>query len=219
MVKNVNNQIFGPKAIEVMSIPNLLQPLEQVITWDKAFNSEEILDIISLGEMAEFQQGVIGATKEDIDDGNSPFRHVPEVRNSDVSWILPSEQSEWLYRRMQNLCAKVNSDKFQFDLEKFEVFQYGKYKEGQFYNWHIDAGPNLMVHRKLSLMVALTPPEEYEGGEICINTNGNQDEPLILKMEPGSVIVIPSWVPHVVKPITKGERVSLVAWVTGPKFR
>lgn len=212
-------QNFGIKGQEALAIPNILQPLEPAITWEKAFNNEEILDIISLGEMAEFQQGVIGVNQGDIDSGNSPHRLAPEVRNSDVSWILPSEQSEWLYKRMQNLCAKVNLDKFQFDLEKFEVFQYGKYKEGQFYNWHTDSGPTLPMHRKLSLMVALTPPDEYDGGEICINTNGNQDEPLVLKMEPGSVIVIPSWVPHVVKPVTRGERVSLVAWATGPKFR
>lgn len=216
---NVNMQNFGIKGQEALAIPNILQPLEPAITWEKAFNNEEILDIISLGEMAEFQQGVIGVNQGDIDSGNSPHRLAPEVRNSDVSWILPSEQSEWLYKRMQNLCAKVNLDKFQFDLEKFEVFQYGKYKEGQFYNWHTDSGPTLPMHRKLSLMVALTPPDEYDGGEICINTNGNQDEPLVLKMEPGSVIVIPSWVPHVVKPVTRGERVSLVAWATGPKFR
>ena len=216
---NVNMQNFGIKGQQAMAIPNILQPLEPAITWEKAFNNEEILDIISLGEMAEFQQGVIGVNQGDIDSGNSPHRLAPEVRNSDVSWILPSEQSEWLYYRMQNLCAKVNLDKFQFDLEKFEVFQYGKYKEGQFYNWHTDSGPTLPLHRKLSLMVALTPPDEYDGGEICINTNGNQDVPLVLKMEPGSVIVIPSWVPHIVKPITKGERVSLVAWATGPKFR
>lgn len=212
-------QNFGIKGQQALAIPNIFQPLEPAITWEKAFNNEEILDIISLGEMAEFQQGVIGVNQGDIDSGNSPHRLAPEVRNSDVSWILPSEQSEWLYHRMQNLCAKVNLDKFQFDLEKFEVFQYGKYKEGQFYNWHTDSGPTLPLHRKLSLMVALTPPDEYDGGEICINTNGNQDEPLVLKMEPGSVIVIPSWVPHVVKPVTRGERVSLVAWATGPKFR
>lgn len=216
---NVNMQNFGIKGQQALAIPNIFQPLEPAITWEKAFNNEEILDIISLGEMAEFQQGVIGVNQGDIDSGNSPHRLAPEVRNSDVSWILPSEQSEWLYHRMQNLCAKVNLDKFQFDLEKFEVFQYGKYKEGQFYNWHTDSGPTLPLHRKLSLMVALTPPDEYDGGEICINTNGNQDEPLVLKMEPGSVIVIPSWVPHVVKPVTRGERVSLVAWATGPKFR
>ena len=216
---NVNMQNFGIKGQQALAIPNIFQPLESAITWEKAFNNEEILDIISLGEMAEFQQGVIGVNQGDIDSGNSPHRLAPEVRNSDVSWILPSEQSEWLYHRMQNLCAKVNLDKFQFDLDKFEVFQYGKYKEGQFYNWHTDSGPTLPLHRKLSLMVALTPPEEYDGGEICINTNGNQDEPLVFKMEPGSVIVIPSWVPHVVKPVTRGERVSLVAWATGPKFR
>lgn len=216
---NVNMQNFGIKGREALAIPNIFEPLEPAITWEKAFNNEEILDIISLGEMAEFQQGVIGVNQGDIDSGNSPHRLAPEVRNSDVSWILPSEQSGWLYHRMQNLCAKVNLDKFQFDLEKFEVFQYGKYKEGQFYNWHTDSGPTLPLHRKLSLMVALTPPDEYDGGEICINTNGNQDEPLVLKMEPGSVIVIPSWVPHVVKPVTRGERVSLVAWATGPKFR
>lgn len=217
---NTNDLTYGLKGKRAMSIPELHQPLDPLITWEKAFNSEEILDIISLGEMAEFQKGVIGVNPQDQEEGKPPVGTLDvNVRNTDVSFIVPSEQSEWLYFRMQNLCAKVNWDKFQFDLERFEPFQYGKYKEGQFYNWHTDSGPTLPIHRKLSMMVNLTPPDEYEGGELCINTNGNQDDPVVLKMEAGSVVVIPSWVPHTVKPVTKGERVSLVAWVVGPKFR
>jgi PKHD-type hydroxylase len=212
---NLNNLRFGPRGQQAMTIPELYQPLEHLITWEKAFSPEEVLDIISLGEMAEFQQGVVGVSEDNPDKGNLDTN----IRNSDVSFIVPSEQTEWLYSRMQNLCAKVNWDKSQFDLERFEPFQYGKYKEGQFYNWHTDSGPTVREHRKLSMMVNLTPTDEYEGGELYINTNGNQDDPTVLKMEPGSVVVIPSWVPHTVKPVTKGERVSLVAWVVGPKFR
>ena len=35
----------------------------------------------------------------------------------------------------------------------------------------------------------------------------------------GTLILFPSYVLHQVTPVTKGERNSLVAWVTGDKFK
>jgi len=35
----------------------------------------------------------------------------------------------------------------------------------------------------------------------------------------GSVIAFPSYINHKVSPVTKGLRKSLVAWVSGPRWR
>ena len=41
----------------------------------------------------------------------------------------------------------------------------------------------------------------------------------MLPKEQGKLILFPSYVLHEVKPVTKGERYSLVAWITGPQFK
>ena len=40
-----------------------------------------------------------------------------------------------------------------------------------------------------------------------------------MKKEQGTLIIFPSYILHEVKPVTKGERNSLVAWVTGKQFK
>ena len=69
--------------------------------------------------------------------------------------------------------------------------------------------------RKLSATIALN--DDYEGGEFEFY-NGNQpaDIPEIKK---GSIIVFPSTSWHRITPVTKGTRISLVTWLTGPLFR
>jgi PKHD-type hydroxylase len=205
---------LSPMAQQIMTIHDIHSPLEQFVIWADALNEEEIRDVISIGEMAEFQQGVVGGSSLNSD-------HVldTEVRDNTVSVVMPSEQTEWLYNRIQQIISKVNYDKFQFDLGMFEILQYAKYKEGQFYDWHCDAGPNLGYHRKLSVVVGLTDSSEYEGGDFVINYNGNPDKCETIRLLPGQILIFPSWVPHKVTPVTSGERVTLVTWVNGPKFR
>jgi PKHD-type hydroxylase len=202
---------FGSRAVAAMSIHDIFQPLENLIMWSDGFTDEEIRDVISLGEMAEFQKGVIGSDTSPSTDLN--------IRDTEISWINPSEQSEWLYKRLQQIVSRVNHDKFQFDLDTLDVLQYAKYKEGQFYNWHTDSGPTLSFHRKLSVVVGLAEPNEYEGGELVFNLNGNPDTCEIVKLKPGTTAIFPSWVVHKVNPVTSGERTSLVTWVRGPKFK
>jgi len=40
-----------------------------------------------------------------------------------------------------------------------------------------------------------------------------------MKKEQGTLILFPSYTLHEVKPVTKGERNSLVSWVTGKQFK
>lgn len=62
----------------------------------------------------------------------------------------------------------------------------------------------------LSFTLFLTPPGEYEGGELVIHTAGMTQE---LKGEAGNLVLYPSGSIHEVKPVTRGERIVCVGWI------
>jgi PKHD-type hydroxylase len=141
----------------------------------------------------------------------------PDVRDSKVSWIQPSQESEWLFRHMTDVVTWLNSRFFKFDLDGFaEGFQFTKYEApaGK-YDVHLDKSYGRGI-RKLSIVVQLSDPADYEGGELCIQTS---DKPQPMQKEQGFLVAFPSYVLHGVQPVTKGTRYSLVAWLTGPAFK
>lgn len=138
------------------------------------------------------------------------------VRDSYVSWLTPVDYFP-LYQKLTDAVNEVNNRYFNFDLFGFgEAMQFTKYiaPTGK-YGQHIDRTLNGYV-RKLSIVAQLTDPKEYEGGELVLYTQG---EPIVLEKKKGKVYFFPSYILHEVKPVTKGERCSLVAWLTGPQFR
>lgn len=193
-------------------IPELHQPLENMVIWQNGFNSEELDKVIAACELSEFNKGSVGG-------GQTPQMVDANVRETDVTWVEQNAANGWIYQRMANLAARINADKFQFELSHFQPLQYGKYKPNGHYTWHYDSGPNLPEHRKLSFVVALSDPDSYEGGEFEINIKGNQDEPHSMKIRRGDMVVFPSYVAHRVVPVTSGERLTLTGWVVGPKFK
>ena len=82
------------------------------------------------------------------------------------------------------------------------------------YAWHQDYGGQ--ISRKLSLVLQLTDPSRYEGGNL--QTMTNQDVFTVRKQR-GLVTVFPSFTLHQVTPVTQGSRQSLVAWISGPPYK
>jgi PKHD-type hydroxylase len=105
---------------------------------------------------------------------------------------------------------------FQFDLTGFaEGIQFTQYKAPSgHYVKHVDCIPG--ATRKLSLSLQLTDPKDYEGGDVVFHYKNNPD---VAPKSKGTVIIFPSYVLHEVTPVTRGERYSLVAWITGPQFK
>ncbi len=62
----------------------------------------------------------------------------------------------------------------------------------------------------LSFTLFLTPPGEYDGGELVIHAAGMTQE---LKGEAGYLVLYPSSSIHEVKPVTRGERIVCVGWI------
>ena len=63
----------------------------------------------------------------------------------------------------------------------------------------------------VSFTLFLTPPEDYEGGELTIT---DRAEARSFKLEQGEAIVYPSDTLHRVEPVTRGTRLVVVGWVT-----
>lgn len=199
----------------MFTIPDIHSALEPIVCWSGAFTDEEIDTIINLGDNLEFQQAKVG--NNGVGDTNL------EIRNSSISWIIPNEQTSWIFNKMAELVARVNTDKFQFDLTYIESFQYTTYTEGGYYKWHIDGdvkdtyGPR---HRKLGVSVILSDPEtEFTGGEFQIIPSGSPDKINTTQVKKGDVLMFPAFVPHQVTEVLSGKRRSLVCWVLGPKFK
>ena len=143
-------------------------------------------------------------------------------RKSELRWVNPEAEPKikdiiWYYAN------RANRDSFDLDLRYLNEIQFTKYvgdsKTPAKYDWHhdVDWEETRAFHRKLSLVIQLTDPEEYEGGDFEFDTRLAQ-LPSEAKLK-GSVLVFPSFHTHRVTPVTKGVRHSLVTWVEGPHWR
>tara|TARA_B100001250_G_scaffold172535_1_gene148540 strand:+ start:2331 stop:2924 length:594 start_codon:yes stop_codon:yes gene_type:complete len=142
-------------------------------------------------------------------------------RNTDVAWIA---WDEWIAGIIHNQMILANNAYFNYDLTQFDSkIQVTVYngEENQHYNWHVDNGTNVLndpeQERKLSCSLVLNDPDEYEGGEIQFHYHNAFYQSI--KPPKGTAIIFPAWLPHRVRPVRKGKRTSLVAWMRGPFFK
>ncbi len=96
----------------------------------------------------------------------------------------------------------------------FNIPIFAMYTEGMGYGNHIDTpimknGP-LRIRSDIAMTLFLNNPEEYDGGELCVNS-GFPNETRH-KLPAGSMIVYPANSLHCVKPITRGVRKVMVTW-------
>lgn len=148
------------------------------------------------------------------------------VRVSTTAWLAPADDTDWIYSKLATVAQKANR-RYEFDLTGFEEnLQFTVYdRPGAFYTWHQDGLDGPVAHRKLSMVVQLSDPEDYRGAELQFFdvTEDYDDEHLDAFTEAstlqGTVVVFPSLEYHRVLPLRSGVRYSLVSWVSGPAFR
>lgn len=164
-----------------------------------------------------------------------------EKRNSQNAWI---PTTHWIGGFLWHYIERANRENFLYDIRNIdgENIQFTRYREGEFYGWHNDAGlsnyykpvstgnheksdlnaqdfinENSQLIRKLSVVVQLSDPEDYDGGNLqIISENGYS---YIAPRTRGTVIVFDSRSQHRVLKVKRGVRKSLVAWVCGPRWK
>lgn len=94
--------------------------------------------------------------------------------------------------------------------------KFNRYAEQETYGAHIDGalmqipGTNLTLRTDLSATLFLADPDEYEGGELSIETQyGTQT----VKLAAGDMVLYPSTSLHSVSPVTRGARVAAFFWI------
>jgi PKHD-type hydroxylase len=172
---------------------------------EDVFSSDECQKIINISENYYLKEAKVK--------NNKNFKG----RQSKICWFFPDENTEWIYRRITDVVVNLNEQYFKFDLQGLvEGLQFTKYiaPDGQ-YDKHVDRVYNSII-RKLSLTVQLSNPNHYEGGELKFFEDNIGST---VQKKQGTMILFPSFILHQVTPITKGERNSLVAWITGKNFK
>ena len=186
-------------------------------------------DIVRYGKSIQDQMAVTGGF-ENKKLNRSQVKDLKKKRNSNIVWM----NDRWIYKEIQPYVHQANANAgWNFDWDFSESCQFTIYKKGQYYDWHCDSwdkpymeeGPTKGKIRKLSVTVTLTDPKEYKGGELEFDfRNLDPDKKPNIRacteiLPKGSLVVFPSFVWHRVKPVTKGERNSLVIWNLGYPFK
>jgi len=180
--------------------------IEPFAWWENAF-TEEQLDWLQKKAREATDSAQIGSGE--VND---------KVRRSELNWLNKNSECAWVFERLAHVASNLNADYFGFELTGFgEPIQLTNYHEARqgTYVWHQDFGSS-GISRKLSMVLQLSDPSEYEGGELQILT---KREPTSMKKKRGLITVFPAWTLHQVTPVIKGTRQTLVAWISGPGFK
>jgi PKHD-type hydroxylase len=179
------------------------------VWWEGAFNEQE-LSILQRKAKESSETAVVGG-------GSGGGATNTDIRRSKLHWLLRNQETNWVFQKLAFIAASLNCEHYNFDLTSLgEALQLANYDHAEtgMYGWHQDY--NLEgTSRKLSLVLQLSDPSEYEGGNLQIRT----DRELTVKKQRGLVVAFPAYTVHQVTSVTKGNRQSLVAWVAGPQFK
>jgi predicted 2-oxoglutarate/Fe(II)-dependent dioxygenase YbiX len=164
-----------------------------------------------------------------------------EKRDSHNAWVT---SDDWVTSFVWHYVNKANNYNFMYDITNLdsETVQYTRYGPGQYYGWHTDyslstahasftngqrhdsellardyMAKNTEQVRKLSVVIQLSDPDEYEGGNLQLLDES--DKSYIAPRKKGTVIVFDSRTRHRVQKIRSGTRRSIVAWIMGPRWK
>jgi PKHD-type hydroxylase len=186
------------------------EKIEPYAWWNNAFNEEQLNWLQNRAKQAEqvaqIGSGGVGQVNKNI-------------RRSELSWLSNTPETEWVFLTLAHVVSDLNSKYFRFNLtglgESIQLTNYSDTEKGM-YGWHVDFGSS-GPSRKLSLVLQLSDPVDYEGGVLELKPHG--DNIIKVSKQRGLIVVFPSWTLHQVTPVTQGSRQSLVSWITGPSFK
>ena len=166
---------------------------------------------------------IISSSKLTWESGTIQEGQQSSIRNTDVTYLHNKE----LLDGMMWMCGEVNRNAgWNLEIDSVEPIQLGHYKEGMYYDWHMDQHNRITnptgTIRKISMSYMLN--DDYEGGQLDIETRKPGDKSGRERYDsfrpaPGCAIFFESIYYHRVRPVTQGTRKSLVAWFNGPPYK
>jgi len=172
-----------------------------LLTLQSVLSSEHLKTVRSLLDNAPFVDGKLSA-------GSA----AKKVKNNEEVAMNAAQMNQLNNVVMGNLVANPQYKSAALPHRIAAPF-YAKYSSGMEYGDHVDDPVMGDVNRyrsDVSITVFLNSPEDYDGGELVINSNFGERQ---VKLSAGDAVMYPSSSLHHVNPVTRGERLVAVTWL------
>lgn len=176
-----------------------MEILNTYLTIPGFLNAEQLQQINGLSERAKFDDGKLTATAA-----------AKEVKNN-----LQMDMQTQEYAMIQQVLLHALNTNMKFRnavfLKNIYPFLLSRYGTGMTYGWHVDS-PLManMMRTDIAMTIFLNNPEEYEGGELELQTASGT---VFFKLNAGDAICYPCTQLHRVREVTSGERRVAVTWI------
>ena len=182
--------------------------------WKNLFTPEECDSIIERAYQNEFEDSTVGNPIY----GGQKINH--DYRKSRIQW-MGRDRFDDVFDKLWKSTIEVNQEYFGFHIDFLPSLQFTEYDESYQVEFKHHNDMIWMTehdrHRKLSCIIHLTDPNEFEGCQLNMECE-SQDFPL-KDTTRGTVVWFHALATHWVTPITKGRRNSVVCWFEGPQWR
>lgn len=199
----VKNQRFRPRTVAANGTKRL--HLDWVIC-SKPLPSTTCDELIALGRsFPRDKPTVVGQDK------------LKAHRVGDVHMLPNVHETRPLYQLLWDTALDATNRHYGLTLSGItRMPHYVEYHAGRgHFHWHNDySHESLESPRKLTVIIQLSEGDEYEGGDLEVFGAINSTLP----RKRGSVICLPSFIPHRVTAVTSGIRRVIVAWIAGPRL-
>lgn len=175
-----------------------------LITLDQVLTKDEVAQFRRQLDAAEWQDGTATA--------GTLARHVKQNQQLDDGSAVARELGNHILRALGNNPAFVSAAL----AKKIYPPKFNRYAGGGTYGAHVDSavmqvpGTGQDLRSDLSATLFLAEPDEYEGGELEIETGFGVQA---VKLEAGDLVLYPSSSLHRVTPVTQGARVASFFWI------
>lgn len=179
--------------------------------WSAALSTAECDQIIKRSKNYDEVEATVGFS--------DTLRSDLAYRTSSIRWLNANAEG-LIIRRIMEMVLASNRTNFGVEIDAPYEIQFTEYRATNkgHYDWHQDVwleSPRPYA-RKLSVVVQLSAPVEYDGGRFEFFGAPSPGDEFLAQ---GSVLIFPSFLQHRVLPVTAGLRRSLVTWVEGPNWR
>jgi len=171
-------------------------------SWKQQIPTSICEAIIEEGYKLKLQPAMVGTEEQAVNES---------IRKTTVGFF---SWDSWIGAICNHYAHRANTSAWNFQISGQQDPQFAMYSNNQFYDFHEDTSKFENNMRKLSLVISISNPDTYEGGDFEFFDGTRPD----IKGQ-GSVLVFPSFIKHRVTPVTKGTRYSLVNWFYGEQFK
>jgi len=138
-----------------------------------------------------------------------------DIRTANT-WVVNKGEDQELVEKFEQTFFDVNDKNWNFDLQNLRDIQVIRYDSGGHYDWHLDVGSGANITRKLSMVIPLNDPDDWEGGELLVKAGPKE---VSMPLERGVPIIFPSFILHKATTVESGVRYIIAAFCSGPTFK